>query len=378
MELWRLGGALNWASRLALLHHHALLDSGPRGLPALPTTPSALVTKCLQVSILAHPKPFPPQEDRWMSSLPPVRSDRNPVGVPEKWALKGPRHGRALLGRSPTVLIAGSFVERGGWVKPPAYVSEQGVYTRLCSWQESRLRRLSIATTSDRQATAYRSQGRQPMNQPLCDIQFGPETQRVVATLGDPLASTCSIDFAKTWLAPEGGRVLGYASFEEAAAVVLAGDADYLLVPGAYPNIGPNFIFGDGAFRTFDQFVASLPDIVRVTFEGRPSIPIRLYFHAALTWAAELLVERWGPQLQCIEVSSNAVACQELLADSGAQALTNVIAAEAYGVSVVELLAEDGEMPCVIFAPRAAAERNAHALRPWVGGRSQSTPTRRS
>ncbi|WP_421121705.1 hypothetical protein ACE2AJ_09875 [Aquihabitans daechungensis] len=124
----------------------------------------------------------------------------------------------------------------------------------------------------------------------LCTVRFGASPTPVVATLGDPLASTCSVEFAKTWLAPEGGTILGYDSFEAAAAAVTAGEAEYLVVPAAYPSLA-GLIFDD-ALEAHDQFRDQLPAIVLVASEAAdPAVPPqRLYHHPAVTSeAAELL-----------------------------------------------------------------------------------------
>ena len=211
---------------------------------------------------------------------------------------------------------------------------------------------------------------------PLCSVQFGPETARVVATLGDKYASTCSVEFAKTWLAPEGGLILGYASFEAASEAVLRGDAKYLLVPGAYPAIG-TFIF-DAALETADQFRDLLPTIVLVSGEEqRPAVldtVARLYYHPALRDVADELEARWHVG-ERVEVSSNPVACERALADREALALTNAIAARAYGVYVREAMREGRRMPCVVFEKQESRLASAKPdLRPWLGPRPAARP----
>lgn len=68
--------------------------------------------------------------------------------------------------------------------------------------------------------------------QPACRTR--PGQSPVVATLGDELESTCSIKLADQWLEKQ-GEIAGYLSFEEAVAAVAAGEADFVLLPGAYP-----------------------------------------------------------------------------------------------------------------------------------------------
>ncbi len=50
---------------------------------------------------------------------------------------------------------------------------------------------------------------------PICLLQYGDGP--IVATLGDTLASTCSVDVASRWAKPQNGSVAGYGSFEDAA-----------------------------------------------------------------------------------------------------------------------------------------------------------------
>jgi len=208
--------------------------------------------------------------------------------------------------------------------------------------------------------------------EPLCVVEFGARKLPVVATLGDPLASTCSIEFAKAWLAPEGGTIKGYATFEEAAEAVLSGTATYLLVPGAYPRVR-EFIF-ESALRFDDQFVDRLPTIVLVSSPLQvPTIPPhRMYFHGALTYLVSELEVRWGAAPARVEVASNPLACVRVLENPDSLALTNAIAAKAYGVKILETLREEWEMPCVVFRAESAPPSSAPDLRPYLG----RTPSR--
>ncbi|WP_421121707.1 hypothetical protein ACE2AJ_09880 [Aquihabitans daechungensis] len=71
-------------------------------------------------------------------------------------------------------------------------------------------------------------------------------------------------------------------------------------------------------------------------------------------------------------MSSNPVACERVLADPGAYALTNIIAARAYGVAVLQDVCVGKRMPCVVFKAASDDSRTLD-LRPWLG-LGQPTP----
>jgi hypothetical protein len=188
----------------------------------------------------------------------------------------------------------------------------------------------------------------------LCTAKVGDRDDGpVIATLGDPLASTCSMEFAREYLSPGSGRIDGYASFEEAAAAVLLGNADTVLVPSAYPRA--DLVIQNDDLYLDDLFRAQMPDIVAI---GRAEKPRKLYYHAALTRDAGRLLSQWnrmwGPDwsdcVKRITVDSNPVACQKVLADPEAAGLTNVIAARAYGTPVGQTMGAGRAMPCVLYA----------------------------
>lgn len=206
----------------------------------------------------------------------------------------------------------------------------------------------------------------------FCDIQFGPGTDVVVATLGDPLGTTCSVEFAKSWLAPAGGRIMGYESFETAADAVVSGEADYLMVPAEYPHLA-GFIF-DTDLTAHDQFRDQLPTIVLVAKnQADPDLPpARLYHHPAVSRDAENLLAEWETDVPRVLVSSNPVACERAMEDPFSYALTNVIAAKGYGLTILKDICADNFMPCVIFKATSAPDR-PRDLRPWLG-----LPTRKA
>jgi prephenate dehydratase len=197
-------------------------------------------------------------------------------------------------------------------------------------------------------------------NAPLCIVGDGRQPR--VATLGDKKASTCSVALVAEWLGHDGGTTLGFSSFEQAAAEVVSGAADYLLVPGAYPKMR-EFIF-EPRLQATDQFFGTIPPIV-LAENSEPSFPrtSRLYFHAALGYFVDDLEQREGCRIERVEVASNAAACQALPWDPQARALTNGPAAEAYEVRVLDTLRDEDMMPTVVFA--AKTPNPALDLRAW-------------
>jgi len=213
----------------------------------------------------------------------------------------------------------------------------------------------------------------------LCRV--GPGGYPRIATLGDARASTCSVRLALDYIDDGAGEVLGYASFEEAAAAVKLGGADLLLVPGAYPQIR-GFMF-DAALGLRDQFVGELPPIVLAAAPNAPAVESVLYLHSALQQVASDYEDITGRSLLRVEVSSNAVACQRLLEHPGRLALTNLLAADAYGVFVLATMRDAWPMPTMLFGQavpslgtdlRAAFEGRAARRR---GAESAEAPDRK-
>lgn len=195
---------------------------------------------------------------------------------------------------------------------------------------------------------------------PLCIVGDGREPR--VATLGDEKASTCSMALAAEWLGHKIGTTLGFPSFEQGASEVVSGAADYLLVPGAYP--GMRGLIFEPRLVPADQFLGKIPSIVLVE-DPEPVRPrtSRLYFHPALGRLADELELREKRSVERVEVASNPAACQALLWDPQARALTNASAADAYEVNVLEILRDESMMPTVVFA--AKTPNPALDLRAW-------------
>lgn len=183
---------------------------------------------------------------------------------------------------------------------------------------------------------------------PVCSIHVAGEGDAVViATLGDVKASTCSIKLAKTWLGGRAGVIDGYLSFEAAARAVVEGEADCILIPGAYPDLRRHIFSTDLVF--LDTFRGVLPPMVLV--ESPDPLVVRsrdLYFHPALRELVNQLREDNG-HIDQHEVTSNAVACERVLENPAGYALTNRIAAQEYGVRELKVMRKDWPIPVVLF-----------------------------
>jgi hypothetical protein len=163
----------------------------------------------------------------------------------------------------------------------------------------------------------------------LCEVK-GTDRYTRVATLGDALASTCSVEVARELGEATGWTVAGYSSFEEAADAVADGAAQALLVPGAY-RMFDKFVF-DERLRLERVEIVPIPAIVLIgggVFES--GVAVTMYHHASLTSVVDGLEARSSPTFDRSLVASNPIACERALADPDSVALTNGLAAQRYG-----------------------------------------------
>ncbi|MEU7159821.1 hypothetical protein [Streptomyces chrestomyceticus] len=178
----------------------------------------------------------------------------------------------------------------------------------------------------------------------------GVTRYRSAATLADdPAGLTCSVTVGLQWAARgRAGALLGYPTFEAAAARVKSGKHDALLVAGAYPEI--RSFFFDPALRAVEAFVAPLPDMVLAT-PGRHAKPAefsKIYYHPATNKLLESL-DGVG-LLEAEQVTSNSLACRRAMVDTGeAVAITNATCAEYYGLTVIDVLSAGTPMSFVVF-----------------------------
>ncbi|MFF3216350.1 hypothetical protein ACFYYB_37755 [Streptomyces sp. NPDC002886] len=175
-----------------------------------------------------------------------------------------------------------------------------------------------------------------------------------VATLADdPAGLTCSVTVGMRWAATHGraGRLLGYPSFELAAATVKEGRHDALLVAGAYPEI--RSFFFDPQLRAVEAFIGTLPDMVLAAPEDHAALPRFdiVHYHPATRVLFEAGVE--NRTLDAVQATSNSAACRSALDDPrAAAAITNQTCADHYGLKTIEVLSAGTPMSFVVFERR--------------------------
>jgi hypothetical protein len=179
-------------------------------------------------------------------------------------------------------------------------------------------------------------------------ISFRPRFASV-ATLGDePTGLTCSVIAGRRWAPGNAAAVLGYPSFELAAAAVRTGEHDALLVPAAYPEIR-NFFF-DAALKAVETFLDRLPDMVLALPAGTPGgrhLDVVYHHPATVNLVRQLPYDVAAAR----HASSNSAACRDALAHTGgsAAAVTNQTSADHYGLRTVDVLAAGTAMGFVVF-----------------------------
>lgn len=170
-----------------------------------------------------------------------------------------------------------------------------------------------------------------------------------IATLGDePTGSTCSIDAARKYFGDGVSRLSGFGTFEQCGEAVAQGIFDYAVMPAAYPQIHNHFF--DARLRASSTFLHQLPDIVAASpHPTYPQTVSNVYHHPATS----RLVVDLEPNSTRLECTSNTKACAELLASPAdsdtAIAVTNRLAADAYGLTSHRTLAPGENMAFVVF-----------------------------
>jgi hypothetical protein len=178
-------------------------------------------------------------------------------------------------------------------------------------------------------------------------VEFQPEYLSIATLADEPSGLTCSVAVGRRWAHGRAGSVVGYPSFELAAAAVRSGTHDALLVPAAYPDI--RRFFFDPALRAVETFLAQLPDMVFAVPPGRPAGRFDMVFHHPATTA---LVEQLPYDVAAVTPStSNSAACRDALEYPGVVgAVTNRIAADHYHMRAVTVLSAGTPMGFVVFA----------------------------
>lgn len=171
---------------------------------------------------------------------------------------------------------------------------------------------------------------------------------KTMVTLGNPENPvTCSmavgIDYFKYY------NLIGAHSFDDAIFTLGRGDADYLLVPGAYKGISELLMRDD--LNVVTTFAAKIPALV-LTAGGNLNVDERnvLYYQPATT---SLINNIKGYNfIETKPVASNQAAVEELLDFAQpdlAAAITNELVAERYGLDIVQVLREPKNMSFIVF-----------------------------
>ncbi len=166
-----------------------------------------------------------------------------------------------------------------------------------------------------------------------------------VSTLGNPAtAVTCSMDVATRVFGS--AEICGVSTFEEGAEQVVEEESDYLLVPGAYPEI--KWLYRDHRLTAVDAFVYPIAELVFCSRHATtPEYVERVYYHPAtdsLLGKLETRFDRTEP------VCSNEKAGEMLLQHPGDAAISNMLVANYYGLTIHMMLQPKHQMGWVLFA----------------------------
>lgn len=165
-----------------------------------------------------------------------------------------------------------------------------------------------------------------------------------IATLGkDGLFTTCSADVGRRMF-PHCELVLK-ASFEEAAKAMMAGYAEKLLIPGAYPQIAKFFMSDELVLET--TFQMTIPPLGLVTPADLGERIDLLYYHPATT---SLLPKIEYEVVETETVSSNEVAVERMKEAGGsAAAVTNGLVAAVHQMKFTQILRPAKPMSWSVF-----------------------------
>ncbi len=172
-----------------------------------------------------------------------------------------------------------------------------------------------------------------------------------IATLGDVATSiTCSQVIAKEAF-PEALRV-GTDSFEAAAQMVKDGMARLLLVPGAYPKVGP--LLMDEDLMLERVFKAKIPELVYGNVLNDVLAPVEAVYHHAAVTSLLPKVPGYGCGTQFIPVSSNEVAYQAMMTHGErAGCVTNKVVLDYFRKPSLMTLRTARDMAWLVFVARA-------------------------
>jgi len=175
-----------------------------------------------------------------------------------------------------------------------------------------------------------------------------------LGTLGDPEVpgATCS-EF--TALACGAKRVIQYSTFEAAAADVINGKIEVVLVPAAYEKLNPFIQSAD--LIVIDQFKVPIPSLVLAGRPGTTANGGKLFHHPA---TSPLLLEVLGHYELALAVGSNVEACRSVLEEENTICITNAICAERFGLEIFRVIRKRPIMPFIVFAAVKADENLAN------------------
>lgn len=172
-----------------------------------------------------------------------------------------------------------------------------------------------------------------------------------IATLGDVATSiTCSQVIAKEAF-PNALRI-GTDSFESAAQMVKDGKVHLLLVPGAYPKVGP--LLMDEDLMLERVFKAKIPELVYGNVLNDIMAPVETVYHHAAVTSLLPKVPCYGCGTQFIPVSSNEVAYQAMTTHGErAGCVTNKVVLDHFRRPSLMTLRTARDMAWLVFVARA-------------------------
>ncbi len=167
-----------------------------------------------------------------------------------------------------------------------------------------------------------------------------------LATLGDPPHNELTSSFHVAEQLGLAETVIGCASFEEAIATMLRGDADVAMVAGAYPKIS-DFIM-DSDIKCVRAFVEQIPPLVAVGPHHEPPKTVAtVYLPPAMIPLLSKLEVTYD---HTIETAATSAAAARTAEDQDSVAICNLLAASFYDLTVYQTLQPSARMPFVLFS----------------------------
>lgn len=166
-----------------------------------------------------------------------------------------------------------------------------------------------------------------------------------IATLGDPPINHLTSSYYVAEKRNLARTILCFDSFEAAVDAVKTGKADAALVAGAYPKI--RTIIMDETLICMDAFVEQIPPLVACCAQLDISEPVKtVYLHPA---TLSLLPELKTHYDEVIETKATSAAAAKAKGDSHSIAICNKLAADYYGLNILQELRPSLNMPFALF-----------------------------